>query len=211
MTLTSRRVPVLPPVLALTAILTLGAASAGCGGSTTPAIPAVQAAADTTADANKDLVNRYLQAEHHGDIAAMGALMTDDFKQYGLGVNSVSTKAETLESIREHWAVYKYGGKRYSRITAVAHSTSADGGRGRPKGDWVYEWGDLAIDYPASPDYGAAKTATFQFHAVYGVRDGKIHTSTIYFNHEDIERQLGFKYVSPAEQPKALAAGLTLK
>ena len=73
------------------------------------------------------------------------------------------------------------------------------------------EWGDLAIDYPASPDYGAAKTATFQFHAVYGIRDGKIHTSTIYFNHEDIERQLGFKYVSPAEQPKAEAAGLTLK
>ncbi len=172
---------------------------------------AAEAAADPNADRNKDLVNRYLQAEHRGDIAAMAELMTDDFKQYGLGVNSVATKAETLESIRHHWEEYKYGGKRYARIEAVAHATTADGGRGRPKSEWVYEWGDLAIDYPTSPDYGAAKTATFQFHGVYGVRDGKIHTSTIYFNHEDIERQLGFKYVSPAEQPKAVAAGLTLK
>ncbi len=211
MTPTSRRVPALRFVLALTAVLAPVAVSTGCGGSTAPAIPAAQAATDPTGDANKELVNRYLQAEHRGDIAAMGALMTDDFKQYGLGVNSVSTKAETLESIRHHWEEYKYGGKRYSRITAVADSTSADGGRGRPKGDWVYEWGDLAIDYPATPDYGDAKMATFQFHAVYGVRDGKIHTSTIYFNHEDIERQLGFKYISLAEQPKALAAGLTLK
>jgi hypothetical protein len=31
------------------------------------------------------------------------------------------------------------------------------------------------------------------------------------FNHEDIERQRGFLYVSPAEQPTAVAAGLTLK
>lgn len=207
----SRRVPALPLVLALAGAWVFGLGSTGCGGSTGPIVPTAQAAAGATGDTNKDLVNRYLQAEHRGDIAAMGALMTDDFTQYGLGVQSKATKAQTLENIRHHWEVYKYGGKRYSRIAAVADSTSADGGRGRPKGDWVYEWGDLAIDYPATPDYGDAKTATFQFHAVYGIREGKIHTSTIYFNHEDIERQLGFKYISPAEQPKALAAGLTLR
>lgn len=185
--------------------------SAACGGSTPTAMPVAEASADATGDRNKELVHRYLQAEHRGDIAAMGELMTDDFTQYGLGVKSVATKAQALESIRHHWEEYKYGGKRYSRIQAVADVTTAAGGRGRPAGEWVYEWGDLAIDYPASPDYGAAKTATFQFHGVYGIRDGKIHTSTIYFNHEDIERQLGFLYVSPAEQPKAKAAGLTLK
>lgn len=185
--------------------------SAACSGSAPTAMLVAEASADATGDRNKELVHRYLQAEHRGDTAAMAELMTDDFTQYGLGVNSVSTKTQTLESIRHHWEEYKYGGKHYSRIEAVADVTTLAGGRGRPAGEWVYEWGDLAIDYPASPDYGAAKTATFQFHGVYGIRDGKIHAATIYFNHEDIERQLGFLYVSPAEQPRAKAAGLTLK
>lgn len=193
------------------ALLAASLSASACAGGGADVVPAAQAAADPTGDRNKALVDRYLQAEHRGDITAMGELMTDDFVQYGLGVQSKATKAETLENIRHHWEEYKYGGKRYSRIQAVAMTTTESGGRGRPAGEWVFEWGDLAIDYPASADYGDAKTATFQFHAVYGIREGKIHTSTIYFNHEDIERQLGFLYVSPAEQPKAKAAGLTLK
>lgn len=210
MTPTSTPARVCRNAFAISVVCVIGL-SVGCGGPAPSAMPVAQAAADATGDRNKELVHRYLQAEHRGDVAAMGELMTDDFTQYGLGVNSAATKAQALESIRHHWEEYKYGGKRYSRIQAVADVTTAAGGRGRPAGEWVYEWGDLAIDYPASPDYGAAKTATFQFHGVYGIRDGKIHTSTIYFNHEDIERQLGFLYVSPADQPKAKAAGLTLK
>lgn len=210
MTPTSTPARVCRNAFAISVVCVVGLSTA-CGGLAPSAMPVAQAAVDSAGDRNKELVHRYLQAEHRGDVAAMGELMTEGFKQYGLGVNSVSTKAQTLDSIRHHWEEYKYGGKRYSRIEAVADITTAAGGRGRPAGEWVYEWGDLAIDYPASPDYGAARTATFQFHGVYGIRDGMIHTSTIYFNHEDIERQLGFLYVSPAEQPKAKAAGLTLK
>ena len=92
--------------LAVAGVALLGLSAIGCSGTAAPAIPAAEAAADPNVDRNKDLVNRYLQAEHRGDIAAMSELMSDDFKQYGLGVNSVSTEAETLESIREHWEVF---------------------------------------------------------------------------------------------------------
>ena len=193
--------------------ITLIALTIGC--SNAPASGSVAAASapagDATGERNKAIVNTYLEAMNRGDTTAMAALMTDDFKGYGLGVKDLSAKQQTLKSIDDHWKEYKYGGKRYSRIDAIATTTAVDGGRGRPKGDWVFEWGDLAIDYPATDDYGAAKTATFQYHAAFRVVDGRIDTVTQYFNHEDIERQLGYLYVSPKDQPKVRAAGLEMK
>jgi hypothetical protein len=70
----------------------------------------------------------------------------------------------------------------------------------------------LATDYPPTPDYGnKAATATFAYHAAYRITNGKIDTRTIYFNHEDIMRQLGYKMISVAEQQKPGAQGLIYK
>jgi ketosteroid isomerase-like protein len=170
------------------------------------------ASADNNAEQNKAIVTKFMDAELRGDTTAMSALMTDDYIQYGLGVNDNANKAKTLNGVQHHWEVYKYGGKRYKSIETAAMTTTQDGGRGRGKGDWVYLWGDLATDYPSTPDYGnKATTATFAYHAVYRVKNGKIDTRTIYFNHEDIMRQLGYKMISVAEQQKHASSGLVLK
>lgn len=162
----------------------------------------------STADKNKELVARYLQAEHTGDVAAMDAMLTDDAVSYW-GADGASSKERMLKSVKDHWDVYKYGGKHYDRTRAIAVTVPDDGKRGRTKGDWVFEWGNLAIDYPASPDYGPAKTATFAIHSAYLIENGKIKRIDTYFNHEDIMRQLGYKMLSPTEQAKPVAKGLT--
>lgn len=167
---------------------------------------------DNPGEESKAVVNKFMEAELRGDTTAMSALLTDDYIQYGLGVNDSADKAKTLNGVQHHWEVYKYGGKRFKAIQTIATTTTEDGGRGRGKGDWVFQWGDMSTDYPATPDYGnKATTAVFAYHAVYRVKDGKINTRTIYFNHEDIMRQLGYKMVSVAEQQKPGAAELKYK
>lgn len=176
--------------------------------STTEAAPS----SANSGNQDKEVVEKFMQAELKGDTTGMSALMTDDYIQFGLGVKDSSNKEKTLYGVQHHWEVYKYGGKRYTPIETIAVTTTADGGRGRKSGNWVFQWGDLATDYPSSPDYGnKAITATFAYHAAYHVRDGKIDTRTIYFNHEDIMRQLGYKMISVAEQEKHAAADLKLK
>lgn len=167
---------------------------------------------DAAGEQSKAIVTKFMEAELKGDTTGMSALLSDDYIQYGLGVKDSADKAKTLNGVQHHWEVYKYGGKRYKAIQTIATTTTDDGGRGRGKGDWVFQWGDLSTDYPSTTDYGnKAITATFAYHAVYRVKDGKINTRTIYFNHEDIMRQLGYKMLSVAEQQKPGAAGLTYK
>lgn len=170
-------------------------------------------ATDQVGEKNKAIVDKYLNAYLKGDSKGMAELLTDDYKGYGLGVNDVSDKAKTLESVDKHWEKYKYGGKKFNTIESIAMTTTKDGGRGRAAGDWVFLWGDMSTDYPATPDYGdKAVTATFTFHAVYRVnKDGKIDMSSTYFNHEDIMKQLGYKYLSVAEQKKVANVSLDYK
>ncbi|MBL7767513.1 MAG: nuclear transport factor 2 family protein [Flavipsychrobacter sp.] len=182
------------------------------GSAQTNIVGSYKATDAATAKKNLDIVNRYLDAFHKGDVTTMDNLLAQDFMQYGLGIKDSTNKSVTLEGVRKHWEVYKYGGKRYNRIHSVALTTTQDAGRGRGKGDWVYEWGDVETDYPASPDYGGkAITAKFAYHAVFRVKNGKINSCTIYFNHEDIMRQLGYKMISVAEQQKPEAANLKIK
>lgn len=162
---------------------------------------------------NKAIVDQYLNAYLVGDSKGMAALLTDDYQGFGLGVSSVSDKAKTLESVDVHWEKYKYGGKRFSLIEKIAMTTTTDGGRGRPAGDWVMIWGDMETDYPATPDYGdKAVTAKFTFHATYRVnKEGKIDMSNTYFNHEDVMKQLGYRYLSVADQKKVEKLKLDFK
>ena len=169
-------------------------------------------ASDKLHERNKAIVQRFMDAELRGDTTAMSALMTDDYVQYGLGVNDNAGKKKTLAGVQHHWEVYKYGGKRYTDIESIGVTTTRDGGRGRAKGNWVFLWGDMATDYPSTPEYGnKATTATFAYHAAYRVTNGKIDTRTVYFNHEDIMRQLGYKMISVAEQQKPAASELIYK
>lgn len=172
-----------------------------------------QTTSDQTGEKNKAIVDKYLQAYLKGDSKGMAELLTDDYKGYGLGVNDLSDKARTLESVDKHWEKYKYGGKRFQTIESIAMTTTKDGGRGRAAGDWVLLWGDMETDYPATPDYGdRAVTAKFTFHAAYRVnKEGKIDMSSTYFNHEDIMKQLGYKYLSVAEQKKVANVQLDYK
>lgn len=172
-----------------------------------------QTTTDQPGEKNKAIVDKYLQAYLKGDSKSMSELLTDDYKGYGLGVNDLSTKAKTLESVDHHWKAYKYGGKRFQTNEIVAMTTTKDGGRARPAGDWVFIWGDMETDYPATPDYGdKAVTAKFTFHAAYRVnKEGKIDMSNTYFNHEDIMKQLGYKYLSVAEQKKVATVQLDYK
>ncbi len=175
------------------------------------ALSAVSGAAlahGSPAEKNKELVARYLQAEHRGDVVAMDAMLAPDAVSYW-GADGAASKERMLKSVKDHWDVYKYGGKHYDRTRAIAVTVPEDGKRGRTKGDWVYEWGNLSIEYPASPDYGPAKTATFAIHSAYLVENGKIKRIDTYFNHEDIMRQLGYKMLSPTEQAKPGAKSLT--
>lgn len=193
-------------------IILIGGAVACTNGNSADPSAEKTATANNSGEQNKSIVTKFMDAELRGDTAAMSALMTDNYIQYGLGVNDNADKAKTLAGVQHHWEVYKYGGKRYKPIETLAVTTNQDGGRGRGKGDWVLLWGDLATDYPSTPDYGnKAITATFAYHAAYRVTNGKIDTRTIYFNHEDIMRQLGYKMVSVAEQQKPGAKSLTFK
>ncbi|WP_313036068.1 nuclear transport factor 2 family protein [Stenotrophomonas acidaminiphila] len=199
-------------------IACLVACLSACGGTASlenpiaNAVAAPSAAADTLGAENKAVVDRYLQAYLRGDADAMAPLLADDYVGYGLGLSDLSDKEKTLESVRKHWEVYKYQGKRYQRVQAMAVTTTQRGGRGRPVGDWVFEWGDMYTDYPADEERGGpATTVGFAYHAVFLVEHGKIKSSTIYFNHEDIMRQLGYKMIAPREQRKPQAAGLTIK
>lgn len=171
--------------------------------------------ADTRTDngeVNKEIVSKYLDAVHKGDTAGMSKYLADDFMAYGLGVKDTAGRFRTLDGVQKHWDVYKYGGKRYKRLEAVAVTTNADGGRGRQKGDWVYEWGDIETDYPDNPETGEkATTAEFTFHAAFRVENGKITSISTYLNHEDVMRQLGYKYLSPLDQEKVKNTGVKLR
>lgn len=199
-------------------IAALATLLSACGGNASLESPIadVMAAPNTDAHAlgeqNKAVVDRYLQAYLRGDADAMAPLLADDYVGYGLGLADLSDKEKTLESVRKHWEVYKYQGKRYQRVESMAVSTTQRGGRGRPVGDWVFEWGDMYTDYPADEERGGpATTVGFAYHAVFLVEHGKIKSSTTYFNHEDIMRQLGYKMIAPREQRKPEAAGLVIK
>lgn len=196
-------------------IILAGAVACSSGNSTETSdntVPSSSTAVDANGEKNKEIVARFMEAELKGDTTAMSALMADNYIQFGLGVKDSADKAKTLNGIQHHWEVYKYGGKRYQPIETIAVSTTENGGRGRGKGEWVFQWGDLSTDYPSTPDYGnKAVTAVFAYHAAYRVNNGKVETRTIYFNHEDIMRQLGYKMISVAEQEKHAAAKLNLK
>lgn len=196
-------------------IIMLAAAVACSNGNTaetTDTTISAPASDNSNGEQNKEIVARFMDAELKGDTAGMAALMTDNYIQFGLGVKDSADKAKTLNGVQHHWEVYKYGGKRYQPIETIAVTTNENGGRGRGQGEWVFQWGDLSTDYPSTPDYGnKAVTAVFAYHAAYRVNNGKIETRTIYFNHEDIMRQLGYKMISVAEQEKHAAAGLNLK
>jgi hypothetical protein len=169
-------------------------------------------AADDLGKRNREVVTAFMNAELKGDVATLSKLMSDDYVEYGLGVNNKATKEQSLKSIKDHWDIYKYGGKRFTAIETSTMTTTTDGGRGRPKGDWVLVWGDLAIDYPAAPDYlNKATTATVPHHTASRVENGKVTTRSLYFNHEGIMRQLGYLMISPAEQQKHKDTKLTLK
>ena len=197
-------------------LILLVATAASCTNANTSETKAETGASSSTdngnAAANIEVVKKYMDAELRGDTTAMSAVMTDDYIQYGLGVKDSANKQKTLSGIQHHWEAYKYGGKSYKDVETIAVTTTDDGGRGRGKGDWVLLWGDLSTIYPASPDYGNKSiTATFAYHAAYRVKNGKVDTRTVYFNHEDIMRQLGYKMISVAEQQKPAAAGLKIK
>ncbi|MBT9484382.1 nuclear transport factor 2 family protein [Sediminibacterium sp.] len=172
-----------------------------------------QSILDQNQERNKTIVNNYMNAYLKGDSKSMAALMTDDYKGYGLGVNDLSNKAKTLESVDKHWENYKYGGKRFQAIETIAITTNKDGGRGRPAGDWILVWGDMETDYPSTPEYGnKAVTAKFTHHAAYRVnKEGKIDISCTYFNHEDIMKQLGYKYLSVVDQKRVADKKLDYK
>ncbi|MBL7767512.1 MAG: nuclear transport factor 2 family protein [Flavipsychrobacter sp.] len=193
-------------------IVFLGIGIWSCNSSNTNAEEMVQPSSvvsSSNGEQNKAIVDSFLAAGRRGDVNEMSKYLTDDFVQYGLGVNDSATKSEVLESTRKHFEVYNYQGQRYKRIQSLAVTTHENGTKGREKGDWVFEWGEESIDYPASADIGGKPiTATFAFHAVFQIKQGKIFRSTIYFNHEDISRQLGFKMISVPEQEKAKEAGI---
>jgi hypothetical protein len=198
-------------------MIVLAVAVAACSSSQAADAPpegatSTSAASADNGEAHKGVVERFMAAELKGDTAGMSALMTDDYRGYGLGVKDSADKAKTLKGVQEHWEVYQYGGKRYSRIQSIATSTTQDGGRGRPAGDWVMEWGDISTDYPSRPEYGnKATTATFAYHAAFLIRDGKVASRSQYFNHEDIMKQLGYKLLSVDQQQQPGAKGFTYK
>ena len=106
-------------------MLVLAAAVACNNGKAAEAVPA-DTSAVSNGEQSKAVVSRFMDAEFRGDTAGMSALLADDYLGYGLGVKDSADKSNTLKGVQEHWDVYKYGGKRYARIQAIALATAED-------------------------------------------------------------------------------------
>jgi hypothetical protein len=141
---------------------------------------------------NKVLVDSFITAIITGDVATMGNLMADNYKEYGPSKNDSATKEQVLENTKKAWAE-DYAGIKYNRWVAFAKNFEME----KETQDWVFEWGDVNITHKSG-----APPANFWIHGDFRVKDGKVMTYYAYYNVADILTQSGFKFLSPEEQQK---------
>ncbi len=141
------------------------------------------------ADQNKAIVDKYMKATMDGDTATMKDMLTDDFKDYSPVYGDSSNKAQYM-TIMEN--IFSTTTANYQQIAELAINVKENKPGLEPAGDWVMTWGNLTANYK-----NGHPSATFKYHCVFLIRDGKIALTSSYYDEADLMRQEGYKFIPP--------------
>ncbi len=141
---------------------------------------------------NKDIVNKYMKAITASDTATMKDMLTDDFKDYGPARGDSSDKAQYM-AIMEN-IFNSVSSTEYNQVAELAVNIKENKPGLEPAGDWVMTWGNLTANYK-----NGQPPATFKYHCVFQIKDGKIAMTSSYYDEADLMRQEGYKFIPPTD------------
>src|SRR5258706_12040177 len=128
---------------------------------------------DTVGEQNKALVQKYVDAVAKGDTANIESFLADGFKAYGPARKDSSTRQQELDNWKKNWK-NNWASVNYDRAAMVAFTLPP--GEKFP-GDWVADWANITVKYK-----NGTPSATFYYHAVSRIKEGKIDLTQEFFN-----------------------------
>lgn len=137
------------------------------------------------AEANVQLVEKYVQAVENLDYETMASLLDDNYVGYGPSYGDSIKKDEAVEnwkfSSENIYESIKYNRSRNAAVTVPD---------GDNKGEWVSNWAELTIHYQWTD-----VPVTLWANSIYQIKNGKIIKSFTFYNEADAYRQLGFEFI----------------
>jgi len=149
---------------------------------------------DTVGEQNKALVQKYSEAIVRGDTADLESFLSDDFRSSGPAMKDSSNREQQVDSWKKNWRD-SWASVNFDRQAMVAFTIPP--GEKHP-GDWVADWANITVKYK-----NRTPSATFFYHAVSRVKEGKIDRTIVYYNVNDILVQQGFTLTPPASKEGA--------
>jgi ketosteroid isomerase-like protein len=136
---------------------------------------------------NLAIAEKYIEAVEIKDVAAMDALLAENYVGYGPSVGDSINKKEALKSWKYN-AENLYESIEYTRHKQLAVTVK----EGEAVGDWVLNWAYLTIKYK-----DGRGPVNVWVNVVYRIEDGKIIHSRTFYNEADVFRQLGYSIQPP--------------
>ena len=151
-----------------------------------PTEPAGPSEIDLRNEANTKVVYAYIDAISNNNVGALGDMLSDEFWNYGPGINDSTNKAQTIATWQTNWD---------SLVTNITYERLGTGTEnpteGPNAGDWVMDWANVTVDYQDGT------SATFMFNGVFMLENGKIIMSASIYDRWDMLDQRGFTLNPP--------------
>ena len=170
--------------LIIPALLVMGFASCN---KPAPAV-VVETPIDTLGEQNKAIAGKFADAGAKGDTVGLEAIMADDIKIYGPGLNDSITKVDEMKFWKNGWK-NEWESLTFDRAAIVAFNIPA--GEKFP-GDWVSDWGKWTVKQK-----NGKPTVSFWWNGVFKVESGKITTARAFYNMNDFFQQEGYTVTPP--------------
>jgi ketosteroid isomerase-like protein len=139
------------------------------------------------------VAKKYIEAVQNRDIAAMDALLADNYKGFGPSDADSTNKADALANWKYN-VEQLYSSVKYTRHESLA-VTVKDNTDVEP-GNWVTNWAYLTIKYK-----DGRGPVNLWVNAAYKIENGKIVRSRTFYNEADVLRQLGYEVVAGKDHP----------
>ena len=146
---------------------------------------------DTVGEQNKKLVHEYSGAIVQGDTSNLEAYLSEDYRSSGPAMKDSSNRQQQVDSWKKNWRD-AWASVIYDRQAMVAFTILP--GEKHP-GDWVADWANITVKFK-----NGTPPATFFYHAVSRVKEGKIDRVIVHYDVNDILVQQGFTITPPASK-----------
>ena len=149
---------------------------------------------DMVGEQNKALVQKYIDATVKGDTSSLDFFLAEKFMNYGPARKDSSNRQQELDNYKKNWRE-SWASAQFNQ--AAIHAFTLPPGEKYP-GDWVAVWGIVTVNSKTG-----APSVTFNWHGVFGVKEGKIDSEQGFYDNNDILTQLGYMTMPPAPKEEA--------